>query len=117
MKTKLVTIFVICDVNASPKNVREHIGKTIERTIEDPQVVHDRKNQDKVMYWKDMEFSNDYPIDHLINELSSEFPQYVIFDITRPAKTFREKHSWWLGIIATSVISAVFAIVQIMNGD
>ena len=107
---KLVTIFVLCDITASPLHIKEHLGETIARTIEDPQVVHDRKNLEKVVYWKDMEFSDNYSIDKLINELTSEFPQYIVFDVTRPKPKFHEKNGWWLGLISTIAIGAIFAL-------
>jgi len=104
---KLVTLFVICAVDTPPKTVKDKIGELVGLTIEDPQVVQDRKNLEKILFWKDIEFSTDYDPTPLINELASEFPQFIVFDITRKAPTFREKNSWWLGLIAASVISII----------
>ena len=64
-----------------------------------------------------MEFSNTYSIDRLINELASEFPQYTIFDITRPKPKFHEKNGWWLGVMASALIGAGFTLYQFMNGS
>ena len=112
---KLVTLFVICDITTSPSSIREHVGKTIARTMEDPQVVHDGKNLKKVLYWRNIEFSDRHPIDKVINEITSEFPQYTIFDITRSKPRFHEKNGWWLGIISTIIVSVIFTAIQLAN--
>lgn len=43
-------------------------------TLEDPRIIHARQNQEKILYWKDIECSNGYPVDDWINKLSSHYP-------------------------------------------
>lgn len=102
---KLTSVFVVCPAQTPSNPVTERLGMLLGLTLEDPQTHHLPAGQKKVLYWKDLEFGDHYNVGAVINKMSAEFPSYVMYGITRPTRTFREKNGWWLGIISSAVIA------------
>lgn len=96
---KLVTFVIICPMGTPSDPIKQKIGEVLGLTMEDPQFRNDYQKRSKILYWKDIELSDNYDLFCLITQLVSTFPSFTIFDITRPAPTFREKHGTMVGVL------------------
>ncbi len=79
-------------------------------TLGDPRIVHAGRNQEKILYWEDIECSDNHPVDDWINVLSSHYPSFIIYSVTRTKPRFHERHGWWLGLVFTVTIGIIFGV-------
>lgn len=78
---KSVTIFIVCGITDLPNSIKTKVSDIVGQTLGDPKIVHARQNQEKILYWEDIECSDGFPVDDWINNLSSFYPSFIVYSV------------------------------------